>query len=231
MDLASRHRLTIIEDAAHAIGATYRGRQVGSIADLTTFSLHPVKQMTTGEGGMVVTDDDRIAERARSLRNLCFRTDRRFLHTELGHQFRLTNMQAAVGVGQVRRIGKIVERKRWLAAEYTRRLEDLRGRVQLPMERSWARSVFWVYGLVLGDDVPFEAVEFATRLKRLGVETRPFFLGMHEQPVFHDRNLFQGDRHPVAERLARRGLYVPSGLALTVEQVERVSAAVHEILA
>jgi perosamine synthetase len=238
MALAEKHRLIVIEDAAEVHGALYQSRRgtpgaawqkCGGIGHIATFSFFANKLITTGEGGMVITDNPDFAARARGLRNLCFRSDRRFLHTEHGYQFRLTNMQAALGVGQVRRIENIVERKRWAAAEYTQRLTDL-PQLQLPMEHTWARSVYWVYGMVLADDVPFDAVGFAQRLKQLGVETRPFFLGMHEQPVYHDMGLFKGERHPVCERIARRGLYVPSGLALTLDQIERVSEAVHQAL-
>ena len=238
MALAAKHGLVVIEDAAEVHGALYQSgrgtakstwRKCGGIGHIATFSFFANKLITTGEGGMVITDNAEFAAKARGLRNLCFRSDRRFLHTEHGYQFRLTNMQAALGVGQVRRIESIVERKRWAAAEYTRRLCDL-PQLQLPMEHPWARSVFWVYGMVLADGVAFDAAEFARRLKELGVETRPFFLGMHEQPVFHDMGLFKGESHPVSERIARRGLYVPSGLALTLEQIERVSDAVHKAL-
>lgn len=238
MALAAKHDLIVIEDAAEVHGALYQSRRgtpeatwqkCGGIGHIATFSFFANKLITTGEGGMVITNNAEFATRARNLRNLCFRSDRRFLHTEHGYQFRLTNMQAALGVGQVRRIESIVERKRWAAAEYTKRLADL-PQLQLPMEHPWARSVFWVYAMVLADDVPFDAAGFAQRLKALGVETRPFFLGMHEQPVYHDMGLFKNEHHPVSERIARRGLYVPSGLALTLEQIERVSDAVHQAL-
>jgi perosamine synthetase len=238
LTLAKVHGLVVIEDAAEVHGALYHSghgtssavwKKCGGMGHIATFSFFANKLITTGEGGMVITDDPCYAEKARSLRNLCFRSDRRFLHTEHGYQFRLTNMQAALGVGQVRRIDSIVERKRFLAAEYTRRFNDL-PQLQLPFEHSWARSVYWVYGMVLSDDVPFDATEFARRLKDLGVETRPFFLGMHEQPVFHDMGLFKNQHYPVSERIARRGLYVPSGLALSVDQIEQVSAAVHSVL-
>lgn len=238
MALAQRHGLCVIEDAAEVHGALYQSnrgtaqstwKKCGGIGHIATFSFFANKLITTGEGGMVITDDPELAERSRSLRNLCFRSDRRFLHTEHGHQFRLTNMQAALGVGQVNRIESIVERKRWAAAEYTKRLSDLT-QLQLPIEQPWARSVFWVYGMVLADDVAFDAIQFGNRLKGLGIETRPFFLGMHEQPVFHDMGLFKGESHPVSERIARRGLYVPSGLALTLHQIDAVSQAVRKAL-
>lgn len=238
MDLAERHDLIVIEDAAEVHGALYQTRRgtsraawkkCGGIGHIATFSFFANKLITTGEGGMVVTDRLEFASKARGLRNLCFRSDRRFLHTDHGYQFRLTNMQAALGVGQVRRIESIVDRKREAAAHYTSRLSAF-PQLQLPTEKAWARSVFWVYGVVLADELDCDAVEFAGRLKALGIETRPFFLGMHEQPVFHKMGLFHGERHPVAERIARRGLYVPSGLALTTDQIEVVCDAVRTAL-
>jgi perosamine synthetase len=228
--LAERHGLAIIEDAAEAHGAEYRGRRVGGLGTMGCFSFYANKIITTGEGGMVVTDDQRLAERMRSLRNLCFRRDRRFLHSELGHNYRLTNVQAAIGVAQVERIATHIERKRRMAARYTERLKDVPGLV-LPGERPEARSVFWMYGVVLKDEVPFDAPEFARRLRERGVDTRPLFLGMHEQPVFLERGLFRDERYPVAERLARRGLYLPSGLPLTEEQIDTVCNTVREVMA
>lgn len=236
--LAEKHGLAIIEDAAEVHGAQYLSgrdgnspvwRPCGGMGHIATFSFFANKLITTGEGGMVITSDPHLAKRCRDLRNLCFRPERRFLHTELGHQFRLTNMQAAVGVNQIKRIDQIVERKRAIAADYTARLGDLPG-VQLPMEEDWGKSVFWVYSLLLADDHPLDAVSFATALKQEGVETRPFFLGMHEQPVFHDMGLFVGETYPVTERIARKGLYIPSGLAITPEQMDQVCAAVRKIL-
>lgn len=236
--IARRHDLKVIEDAAEVHGAEYlsgRGtpgetwRRCGGMGHIATFSFFANKLITTGEGGMVVTDDEALAKRSRSLRNLCFQPSRRFLHFEHGHQFRMTSLQAAVGLRQIGRMDQIMARKRWAADQYTQRLADLDS-LQLPAQEAWARSVYWVYGLVLADDVPFDATEFARRLAALGVETRPFFLGMHEQPVFHKMGLFEGERHPVSERIARRGLYLPSGLALTEAQIEAASAAVHQVL-
>ena len=236
--LAERHGLAVIEDAAEAHGAQYlsgrgtagaRWRRSGSFGELSVFSFYANKPVTTGEGGMVLTDDPDLAERARGFRNLCFRPDRRFYHEELGWNFRLTNLQAALGLAQVERFDEIVARKRQIGREYTRRLSDLRA-AALPVEEPWARSVYWMYGLVLEDDFDMDNARLAEELERRGVETRPFFLGMHEQPVFHARGLFEGERYPVSERLARRGLYLPSGLGLTDGQLERVCQAVREVL-
>jgi perosamine synthetase len=238
LKLAEKHSLAIVEDAAEAHGAKYLSerdtagpswRTCGSFGTLSCFSFYANKLVTTGEGGMVLTDDSKLAEKAQSLRNLCFQSDRRFYHKELGFNFRLTNIQAALGLAQLERIDEIIDRKRWMGEEYNRRLAGLKS-LQLPVEESWARNVYWMYGVVLSEETGIDATVFAEKLKDLGIETRPFFLGLHEQPVFHQKELFLRERHSVAERIARQGLYLPSGLALTREQISQVCDAVHEVL-
>jgi perosamine synthetase len=237
LELADRFGLAVIEDAAEAHGAEYRGqaghwRRCGSFGTTSTFSFYANKLVTTGEGGMLLTDDPTLAERAGRLRNLGFLPERRFFHTERGYNYRLTNMQAALGVAQVARMDEIVARKRWLGEAYSRGLADLTGAgVQLATVEPWARSVYWMYGLVLDERLGVDAVEFAGRLRARDVDTRPFFLGMHEQPVLRERGLFVDECYPVAERLARQGLYLPSGLGLTEAQLDRVCEAVHASLA
>jgi perosamine synthetase len=230
LNLAEKHGLIIIEDAAEAHGAEYKGRKCGGLGHISCFSFYANKIITTGEGGMVLTRNPQIAERLRSLRNLCFRPDRRFYHTELGYNYRLTNLQAAIGLAQIERIGELLAHKRWMGQAYTERLAGLSA-LQLPIEESWAKNVYWMYGLVLDESAGMDAAEFALRLKAAGVDTRPFFLGMHQQPVFLERGLFQGDQHPVAERIAQQGLYLPSGLALSEDQLEQVCDAVSTVLA
>jgi perosamine synthetase len=237
LDLAEKHGLTIIEDAAEVHGGEYlsrRGaapvwRRCGGMSDLSTFSFYANKLITTGEGGMILANEPRLADRARSLRNLCFRPERRFYHTELGYNCRMTNLQAALGVAQIQRMDQIIARKRWMGAAYTERLAGIAG-LQLPVEEPWARQVYWMYGLLLDESAGYDAVSFARRLHDEGVETRPFFLGMHEQPVFQQMGLFLGEHYPVAERLARQGLYLPSGLGLTEQQLEEVCTAVRKAL-
>ena len=237
--LAKQHHLTVIEDAAEVHGAEYRAgrsgaapkwRRCGGLGDISTFSFYANKLITTGEGGMALTNDMKVAERMRSQRNLCFRPERRFYHTELGNNFRLTNLQAAVGVAQMERIDEIVARKRRMGHRYTERLGGT-PHLQLPLEQPWARPVYWMYAVVLDQAAGFDAVEFARRLKNEGVETRPFFLGMHEQPALRELGYFSGERYPVTERIARQGLYLPSGLALTDGQIDQVCAAVRRALA
>jgi perosamine synthetase len=230
LELARKHNLFIIEDAAESHGATYKGKTVGGIGDLSCFSFYANKIITTGEGGMVLAKSGEHAERLRSLRNLCFRADRRFYHTKAGHNYRLTNLQAAVGLSQVEAIEEHLRRKRWLGRAYNEQLSGI-AQIALPVEEPWATNVYWMYGLVLNDDVPYDAVELARHLRAKGVDTRPFFLGMHEQPVFREQGLFAGESYPVAERLAVRGLYLPSGLALTESQLSQVCEAVREVFA
>ncbi|WP_035985356.1 DegT/DnrJ/EryC1/StrS family aminotransferase [Leptolyngbya sp. KIOST-1] len=228
--IVQRHHLAIIEDAAEMHGQTYRGQPCGSFGDISTFSFYANKHITTGEGGMVLTDDAELAERCRSLRNLCFQPQRRFVHEELGWNFRLGNLQAALGVAQLEQLDGFIARKRAIGRRYTEGLGNVPG-LQLPLPATdYAENVYWVYGLVLDDGVPFDAAEAMQRLKAKGIGTRPFFWPMHEQPVFHKMGLFEGEKHPVAERIARRGFYLPSGLALTDGQIDQAIAAVQEVM-
>ncbi|MGB4335534.1 MAG: DegT/DnrJ/EryC1/StrS family aminotransferase [Chromatiaceae bacterium] len=227
--LAARHGLAIIEDAAEAIGQTYRGRPCGSFGDLSTFSFYPNKHITTGEGGMIVTDDDHLAERCRSLRNLCFQPGKRFVHAELGWNLRMTNLQAALGLAQLEQLDRNLARKVAIGRRYDALLADIPG-LQLPLPRTdFADNLYWVYGVVLDDAVAFDAEEAMRRLGRLGIGTRPFFWPMHEQPVLREMGLCGEVACPVAERIARRGFYLPSGVGLTEGQQERVAGGMREL--
>ena len=229
LDLASRHGLRIIEDAAEMLGQTYKGRPCGSFGDISIFSFYPNKHVTTGEGGMVVMDDDGLAEECRSLRNLCF-TARRFVHERLGWNYRMTNLQAALGVAQMERLDSFVQRKRDMGRFYTEAFRDLKS-VQLPLPGTvYAANIYWIYGLVLGDDVPFDAREAMSRLSQEGIGTRPFFYPMHQQPVLTRMGLFEGEAYPVAERLAERGFYIPSGLGLSDTEMHQVAQKVLRVL-
>jgi perosamine synthetase len=213
--------LRVVEDAAEVHGATYRGRQCGSFGHVGVFSFYANKIVTTGEGGMCVTDDDRLAERMRSLRNLCFGSQKRFEHRQAGYNYRMTNLQAAVGVAQMERIDELLARKRRQGDDYRERLEDVVG-IRLQTIKSWADPVYWVNSIVIEDDHPMDAHQLAAKLWENGVQTRPFFLPMHEQPVLRKMGLFKGEVYPVAEKLARRGLYLPSGMALSLSQIDEV---------
>jgi perosamine synthetase len=228
--IADRYNLAIIEDAAEMHGQTYRGTPCGSFGTLSTLSFYANKHVTTGEGGMVLTDDPSLAERCRSLRNLCFQPQQRFVHEELGWNYRMSNVQAAIGVAQLEALDDFVQRKRRMGQRYTEAFQTLT-HVQLPLAKTdSAENIYWVYGLVLGDSVPFAADKAMKLLKQKGIGTRPFFWCMHEQPVFRKMGLLSDIVCPVAERLARRGFYIPSGLGLTEAGIEQVITAVKEIL-
>lgn len=229
IELAQKHRLMIIEDAAEAHGLTYRGKQCGSFGDISIFSFYPNKNITTGEGGMIVTDDESLAERCRLLRNLYFVPHKRFYHEEMGWNLRMTNIQAALGVAQLEKLDDFIVKKRYMGAKYMELLRGLES-FQLPLEKTdYAQNIYWIFGLVLNDSIPFDADVAMKKLKDRKIGTRPFFWPMHEQPVFLKMGLFQGERYPEAERLARRGFYIPSGLALTEKHIYRVAAAIKEV--
>ncbi|MEW6062274.1 MAG: DegT/DnrJ/EryC1/StrS family aminotransferase [Bacteroidota bacterium] len=229
LELARKYNLYIIEDAAEVHGAEYKGKKCGSFGDVSTFSFYANKLITTGEGGMVLTNNEQLAERVRSFRNLCFKKERRFYHTELGNNYRLTNLQAAIGSAQVDRINDIVMRKRKMGALYNQLLAEC-PHVQLPVEEQWAKHVYWMYGIVLDEKSGMDAFQCAQRLLAEGVQTRPFFLGMHEQPVLQNMGLFKNEHYPVAERIARQGFYLPSGLALNEKQMIEVATALKKVL-
>lgn len=252
MDIARRYGLKVIEDSAEQIGQVYwsknltdsishnphaelkfpgrNPRKIGSFGDIATFSFYPNKHITTGEGGMVVTSDDALAEKCQDLRNLCFGKQRRFVHEELGWNFRMSNLQAAVGAAQLERLEETIWKKRQIGAWYDNLIRDVAGIERLPGFTDYAENIHWVYGIVLDDSISFNAEEAMKRLVNLGIGTRPFFWPMHEQPIFRRMGLFSGESCPVAERIARRGFYVPSGLALTYEQAVEVAMGVRGIV-
>jgi perosamine synthetase len=228
--LAEKHGLKVIEDAAEMLGQTYDGRPCGSFGDLSAFSFYPNKHVTTGEGGMVVTDSEPLAARCRDLRNLCFQPSRRFVHEDLGWNFRMGNLQAALGLAQLEQLDEHVARKRRIGERYTALLGNLQG-IDLPLPRTaYAENIYWVYGVVLGDAIALDAEAAMQALNRRGIGTRPFFWPMHEQPVLRKMGYFGGESCPVAENLARRGFYLPSGATLTEEQISRVAATLGEVL-
>jgi perosamine synthetase len=229
LEIAERNNLIVIEDAAEVHGAEYKGRKCGSLGQISAWSFYANKIITTGEGGMVLTSDPRMAERAASYRNLCFRPERRFYHTELGHNFRMTNLQAAIGVAQIDRVTEFVEIKRKFGEYYRQRLGGIPG-IKFQVEKPWAKSVYWMYCIELADELRVDADLMIQELAKREIATRPFFLGLHEQPVFHEMGLFKQENYPVTYRIARRGLYLPSGLKLETKDIDRVIDAINEVL-
>lgn len=230
LELAKKYDLKVIEDAAEMHGQTYHGKPCGSFGDISTFSFYPNKHITTGEGGMIMTDDEELAERCRMLRNLCFRKDVRYVHDEISDNYRFTNLQAAVGLAQLERLDEFVERKRAMGKYYTEQLRQLKGLI-LPVERTeYADNIYWVYGIVLEERVEADNRTMQKLLAEEGIGSRTFFWCMHEQPVYQQAGLFSGERYAQAEYLARKGFYIPSGLALTKEQMDRVVTGLEKVM-
>ncbi len=218
MEIAGRRGLTVVEDASEAHGASYKGRRLGTYGQVSTFSFYANKVITTGEGGMVLTDEEHVAARARSFRNLCFDAERRFHHEDLGNNYRMTNLQAAIGVGQLERIDEMIARKRAVAATYRRRLADVPG-VRLQAEQSWARSIWWMVAVELTDPRGPNADLVMERLKRDEIGARHFFKGLHRQPALTKLGFFQGEAYPHTDRAYEYGFYLPSSPKLTEEQI------------
>jgi len=221
LDLCKKYNLKLIEDAAEVHGQTYKNRMCGSFGDISTFSFYPNKHITTGEGGMIVCNDEEISERCKKLRNLAFEPKgRRFIHHELGWNYRVTNMQAALGLAQLEKINEHIQRKREIGKLYQEGLKGIKG-FQLPLDGvDYAENIYWVFGMV-ADSQELADSTVAYLAKNL-VGTRPFFWCMHEQPVFQKMNLFLGEHYPVSEKIARNGFYLPSGLGMTDEDVSVV---------
>jgi len=233
--IAKEHNLKIIEDAAEMIGQTYKGKPCGSFGDISTFSFYPNKMVTTGEGGMLVTDDPDLAARCAYLRNLCFQPQQRFVHKELGWNYRMSNLQAALGLAQLEQLDQFVIKKRQIGLKYMELFQGTPGITLPKKETEFAQNIFWVFGLLLEEtntksSAPNTPQELMKQLGKAGIGTRPFFWPMHQQPVFSDMGLFVNEHLPCSERLARRGFYLPSGMAITEEQIEKVVSVTKALL-
>lgn len=230
VNLAQKYKLKIIEDAAEMHGQTYYDLPCGSFGDISIFSFYPNKHITTGEGGMLVTNDNDLNLKCKSLRNLCFNDVRRFVHYELGWNFRMTNLQAALGVAQLERLDEFVIKKRKIGEIYNNRFKNIKG-LNLPLEQTeYAQNIYWVYAIVLTQDIQINAIEMMALLAKKGIGTRPFFYPMHLQPVFINMGLFKNQNFPVSEYISENGFYLPSGLAITEDEINQSADAVIEIL-
>ncbi len=228
MSLASRYNLCVVEDAAQSHGAQYQDKKVGGIGDIGCFSFYGNKIITCGEGGMVVTNNRRIAQRCRDLRNMAFIESKRFWHKEIGFNHRMTNLQAALGLAQFEQIDQLIERRRRNAVLYSALLSGVEG-LRLPIERSDVKNVYWMYGILVEDDFGLSRDRLMRKLKEKGVETRTFFIPLHNQPFLKKQGMASKERFPVAEDIARRGLYLPSGSGLTKKEIEYICDCIKEI--
>jgi perosamine synthetase len=219
MELADRHGIFVLEDAAEAHGGEYKGQRAGSLGHAAAFSFYANKIITTGEGGMITTNNVRLAALTENLRDHAFSSDRHFWHKYVGFNYRMTNLQAAVGLAQAEQMNEFIENRRRNAAYYTNLLKEIPGLVT-PPEAEWAKNVFWMYSVLVDDEFGMTRDQLRAFLARHGIETRTFFIPMHLQPIYYDA--FKGQRYPVSEMLCRRGFYLPSASSLTTRQIEYI---------
>ncbi|MEJ2559470.1 MAG: DegT/DnrJ/EryC1/StrS family aminotransferase [Anaerolineae bacterium] len=225
LELAERNGLYIIEDAAEAHGAEYKGRRAGSLGHAGCFSFYANKVITTGEGGMITTDDPDIAQLASHLRDHAFSDERHFWHKYLGFNYRMTNLQAAVGLAQTEQMESFVRARRANAARYTAALQSIPG-IVTPPEADWAKSVFWMYSILVEDEFGMTRDQLRAYLAEHGIETRTFFIPMHLQPIYYQA--FKGQRYPVSEMLCQRGFYLPSASSLTPREIDYITQMVRQ---
>ncbi len=222
MRVARKYRLYVVEDAAETHGAQYRGQKVGSFGDIACFSFYSNKIITCGEGGMVVTRNTKLAEKCQRLKNLAFLKERRFLHKEIGFNYRMTNIQAALGLAQFERIEEMIESRRRNAAAYRSLLADVSW-LEHPVERSGCLNVYWMYGLLVDKRFGMKRDALMKALQARGVETRTFFIPMHQQPILQKLgHVSKKDKYPIADDIAARGLYLPSGSGLKRAEIAYV---------
>lgn len=227
LEIAKKYKLKVIEDAAEVIGQNYKGKPCGSFGDISTLSFYPNKHITTGEGGMVLVNDNELAQRCKSLRNLCFGKTDRFVHQELGWNFRMSNLQAAVGVAQLERLPATLEKKREIGRMYNKHIEGNES-FTLPLARTdYCENIYWVFGVISKDEAK-DAKWWINKLAEQGIGTRPFFYPMHLQPALP--NFSQGKRRlPNSENIAKYGFYLPSGSNLNKFIVNKISKAINSI--
>ena len=217
LKIAQKYGLAIIEDAAEGHGQTYFGRPCGSFGEISTFSFYANKHVTTGEGGMIVTDNFDLAEKCRKLRNLSFEPEKRFVHDDLGWNYRMTNLQAALGLAQLENLQKTINRKIVLGSKYQELLFNTK-ELQTPIqEREGYKNHYWVFGVILKPELKLKAIQVMEKLKIMGVGTRPFFWPMHKQPILKE---YSKKKMPVAEKISETGFYLPSGVGTTDEEIE-----------
>ena len=232
LELSKKYNLKIIEDAAEVHGQKYKNRMCGSLGDIGIFSFYPNKHITTGEGGMVLMNDENLYKKCRSLRNLCFSEDssKRFIHEEIGWNLRMTNVQAAIGCAQLERINEFVDKKRWIGKLYHDLLSDI-STINLPIQyNSFAENIYWVFAITLKDECNLSVKEVMNKLSELKIGSRPFFYPLHLQPVFKNLGFFKNENYPNSTKLYERGFYIPSGLSLSEKDILKVSKALHQIL-
>lgn len=228
IDIAKRNNLLIIEDCAEAHGLKYKGKMCGSFGDISIMSFYPNKHITTGEGGMVLTDNKILFDKCNSYKNLCHKDGSRFVHEQLGFNYRMSNIQAAVGVAQLEKIEDHLNKKAKMGSRYQELITNSRF-IKPLRETNYARNIYWVFGLLMSRDDKKSAKDVMQILSEKGIGCRPFFYPIHMQPALKKLGLFCKESYPVAEWLYDKGFYIPSGLALSDLQQEYISSEVNKL--
>ena len=229
LKICKKRKIFIIEDAAEVIGLKYKNKKCGSFGDISTFSFYANKQITTGEGGMVSVNSQSLHNKCKSLRNLCFGKINRFNHDDIGWNYRMTNIQASLGLSQMNNVNKIVKKKMEIGKRYYSNLSTNKHIKILPPNNSYSKNIYWVVGIVLKNK-KILASDLAKKLHKFGIMTRPFFWPMHEQDVFKKMNLFNKTKFPNSSYIARYGLYLPSYYKLKNDEIDYISKIVNKVL-
>jgi len=229
---AKNKKIKIIEDSAEMIGQEINGKKCGSFGDISTFSFYANKHITTGEGGMILTSDTKIYNKCRSLRNLCFGKNSmdRFNHDDIGWNYRMSNLQAALGCGQLENIKWIIKRKREIGKRYYNNLKSNKNVYIQPLTNNYSKNIFWVFGVLIKQKLKLNNKNLMVQLLKEKIHSRSFFWPMHKQKIFKKMKLFTNEKYPVSEYLAKKGLYLPSGLGITNKQIDYVSEIANKIL-
>ena len=223
--------IKIVEDAAEMIGQKYKKNKCGSFGDLSTFSFYANKHITTGEGGMILTNNKNLYEKCKSLRNLCFGIkNERFIHDDIGWNYRLTNVQAAIGCGQLKNISWIIKRKREIGKKYYNLLKNNNKIIIQPLKNNFSKNIFWVFGILIKPNKKIKRNNLINKLLNSNIQTRPFFYPMHKQKIFKKMKLFsKKENYPNAEYLSRNGLYLPSGIGIKNYEIDYICKKVNQI--
>ena len=230
--IAKRKNIKIIEDSAEMIGQTYFKKRCGTFGDLSTFSFYANKHITTGEGGMILTNNKKIYNKCKSLRNLCFGIGtKKFNHDDIGWNYRMTNVQAAIGCGQLKNISWIIRRKRQIGKRYISILKKCNKIYIQPYKLSYSKNIFWVFGILLKKNANISRDQVIKKLLKHNIQTRNFFYPMHKQKIFKKMKLFtKRQKFPNSDCLSKKGFYLPSGLGITNVEIDFVAKTLLKIL-
>ena len=224
LNVAKKNKIIVIEDAAEVIGLKYKDKICGSFGDLSIFSFYANKHITTGEGGMICTNNRKLYEKCKSLRNLSFSKSyyNRFNHDDLGWNYRMTNLQAALGCGQLKNIEWIIRRKKEIGNRYYTKLKNCKNIILQKNITLYAENIYWVFGIVLKNRLVSRRDKIMKTLLQNNIVTRPFFVPMNKQKVFKKMKFLKNIKMPVSEYISKNGFYLPSGLGLKNQEIDLV---------